>query len=92
MTEVNELIGEFVNDAKRICEDAYNWNALSATLPADVKARVGQAQLLLEKDAAELRQPAKGYTEITTKVEPSVAANNAQITELVTELNTIVWI
>lgn len=31
----SKLIGEFVNDAKRICEDAYNWNALSETLTAD---------------------------------------------------------
>ena len=30
----SKLIGEFVNDAKRQCEDAYNWNALSETLSA----------------------------------------------------------
>lgn len=30
----SKLIGEFVNDAKRQCEDAYNWNALSETLTA----------------------------------------------------------
>lgn len=30
----SKLIGEFVNDAKRMCEDAYNWNALSETLSA----------------------------------------------------------
>jgi hypothetical protein len=29
------MVGEFVNDAKRQCEDAYNWNALSNTLTAD---------------------------------------------------------
>jgi len=39
VTSVNDnkyskLIGEFVNDAKRQCEDAYNWNALSETLSA----------------------------------------------------------
>ena len=28
----SKLIGKFVNDAKRQVEDAYNWNALSATL------------------------------------------------------------
>jgi hypothetical protein len=28
------MIGEFVNDAKRLVEDAYNWNALSDTLSA----------------------------------------------------------
>lgn len=30
----SKLIGDFVNDAKRMCEDAYNWNALSETLSA----------------------------------------------------------
>lgn len=30
----SKMIGEFVNDAKRQCEDAYNWNALSETLTA----------------------------------------------------------
>jgi hypothetical protein len=30
----SKLIGEFVNDAKRQAEDAYTWNALSATLTA----------------------------------------------------------
>lgn len=31
----SKMIGEFVNDAKRNVEDAYNWNALSDTLTAD---------------------------------------------------------
>lgn len=31
----SKMVGEFVNDAKRQCEDAYNWNALSETLTAD---------------------------------------------------------
>jgi hypothetical protein len=31
----SKLIGKFINDAKRQCEDAYNWNALSETLTAD---------------------------------------------------------
>lgn len=31
----SKLIGDFVNDSKRQCEDAYNWNALSETLTAD---------------------------------------------------------
>jgi hypothetical protein len=31
----SKLIGKFVNDAKRQCEDAYNWNALSDTLTAE---------------------------------------------------------
>ena len=31
----SKLIGDFVNDAKRQAEDAYNWNALSETLTAD---------------------------------------------------------
>lgn len=30
----SKLIGDFVNDAKRQVEDAYNWNALSDTLTA----------------------------------------------------------
>lgn len=30
----SKLIGEFVNDAKRLVEDAYNWNALTETLSA----------------------------------------------------------
>lgn len=30
----SKMVGEFVNDAKRQCEDAYNWNALSETLTA----------------------------------------------------------
>ena len=31
---------EFVNDAKRQCEDAYNWNALSETLSATTGADI----------------------------------------------------
>lgn len=34
----SKLIGKFINDAKRQCEDAYNWNALSTTLTADTTA------------------------------------------------------
>lgn len=30
----SKMVGEFVNDAKRQCEDAYNWNAISTTLTA----------------------------------------------------------
>lgn len=30
----SKMVGEFVNDAKRQCEDAYPWNALSDTLTA----------------------------------------------------------
>ena len=30
----SKLIGKFVNDAKRMVEDSYNWNALSDTLTA----------------------------------------------------------
>lgn len=33
-TSYSKLIGEFVNDSKRICEDSYNWNALTETLSA----------------------------------------------------------
>jgi hypothetical protein len=36
----SKLIGKFVNDAKRQCEDAYNWNALSNTLSATTGANV----------------------------------------------------
>lgn len=36
----SKLIGKFVNDAKRQCEDAYNWNALSDTLTAETGADI----------------------------------------------------
>jgi hypothetical protein len=36
----SKLIGKFINDAKRQCEDAYNWNALSDTLSAVTDADV----------------------------------------------------
>jgi hypothetical protein len=36
----SKLIGKFVNDAKRQCEDAYNWNALSDTLSAATSSNV----------------------------------------------------
>lgn len=36
----SKMIGEFVNDAKRQCEDAYNWNALSETLTATTIASI----------------------------------------------------
>jgi hypothetical protein len=36
----SKLIGKFVNDAKRQCEDAYNWNALSETLSAVTTADI----------------------------------------------------
>jgi len=31
-----KLIAKYVNDSKRQVEDAYNWNALSETLSADI--------------------------------------------------------
>jgi hypothetical protein len=36
----SKMIGEFVNDAKRTVEDAYNWNALYDTLSATTTADV----------------------------------------------------
>jgi hypothetical protein len=36
----SKMVGEFVNDAKRQCEDAYNWNALSETLTASTTASI----------------------------------------------------
>jgi len=36
----SKMIGEFVNDAKRQCEDAYNWNALSETLTASTTSSI----------------------------------------------------
>ena len=36
----SKLIGKFINDAKRQCEDAYNWNALSETLSAVTTADI----------------------------------------------------
>jgi len=36
----SKLIGKYVNDAKRIVEDSYNWNALSDTLSAVTGADV----------------------------------------------------
>ena len=36
----SKLIGKFINDAKRQCEDAYNWNALSDTLSASTSANI----------------------------------------------------
>lgn len=37
-TSYSKLIGRFVNDAKRQVEDAYNWNALSQTIPVQTTA------------------------------------------------------
>lgn len=39
-TGYSKLIGKFINDAKRQCEDAYNWNALSDTLTATTGADI----------------------------------------------------
>ena len=36
----SKLIGKYVNDAKRMVEDSYNWNALSDTLTAVTGANV----------------------------------------------------
>jgi hypothetical protein len=36
----SKLIGKYVNDAKRQVEDAYNWNALSATITVDTSANI----------------------------------------------------
>lgn len=36
----SKLIGDFVNDAKRVVEDSYNWNALYDTLSATTSADV----------------------------------------------------
>jgi hypothetical protein len=36
----SKMVGEFVNDAKRQCEDAYNWNALSETLTASTTSSI----------------------------------------------------
>jgi hypothetical protein len=37
---LSKLIGKFVNDSKRQVEDAYNWNALTATLTVSTIAAV----------------------------------------------------
>jgi hypothetical protein len=39
-TAYSKLIGKYVNDAKRMAEDSYNWNALSDTLSAVTGADV----------------------------------------------------
>jgi hypothetical protein len=36
----SKLIGKYVNDAKRQVEDAYNWNALSATITVDTSDNI----------------------------------------------------
>lgn len=41
----SKLIGQFVNDAKRQCEDAWNWNALRKTLTATTQADVFNYEL-----------------------------------------------
>lgn len=50
VTTVNEnalskLVGVFINDAKRVVEDAYNWNALTETLTATTVPNVFNYQL-----------------------------------------------
>jgi hypothetical protein len=35
-----KLIAKYINDSKRQCEDAYNWNALSETLSASTSADI----------------------------------------------------
>ena len=37
-TDYSTLIGRFVNDAKRQCEDAWNWDALSTTITVNTVA------------------------------------------------------
>jgi hypothetical protein len=82
LTEESGKAGESLNTLS--AKEMSNWDNLVATMPDDVKARMNQAQVLLQKDADELKQSAKqGYTEITT--EPSVVPDNEQITKLVTE-------
>jgi len=39
-TAYSKLIGKYINDAKRMVEDSYNWNALSDTLSAVTGADV----------------------------------------------------
>ena len=39
-TPYSALIGKFVNDAKRQVEDAWNWDALSVTLPLTTAANI----------------------------------------------------
>ena len=39
-TSYSKLIGKYVNDAKRMVEDSYNWNALSTTLSATTGSAV----------------------------------------------------
>jgi len=41
----SKLISKFVNDAKRQCEDAYNWNALSSTISVTTSADVSNYTL-----------------------------------------------
>ncbi len=37
---LSKLVGAFVNDAKRVVEDSYNWNALTTTLTATTSPTV----------------------------------------------------
>jgi predicted nucleic acid-binding Zn ribbon protein len=39
-TAYSRLIGTYINDAKRQVEDAYNWNALSATITVDTSDNI----------------------------------------------------
>lgn len=41
----SKLVGQFVNDAKRQVEDAYNWNALRKTLTATTQADIFNYEL-----------------------------------------------
>lgn len=41
-TTYSKLISKYINDAKRQVEDAYNWNALSATITVDTSTGIFQ--------------------------------------------------
>jgi hypothetical protein len=82
LTEETGKSGESLNTLS--AKEISNWNTLYGKMPTDeVKKYVDQAQVILQKDADELKPSTTGYTEITP--EPSVVPDNAQITELVTE-------
>lgn len=66
----SKMVGEFVNDAKRQCEDAYNWNALTNTLSATTSANlfnyvlVGSGQRFRVIDV--INDSNKSYLEVQT--------------------------
>ena len=73
----SKLIGEFVNDAKRTVEDAWDWTALRTTLTVSTQANVYNYTLVDSQDRIKVLDVINDSSNWFMEYRPSTWMNNA---------------